>query len=43
LLDNHRRVSYAEVDAPHGHDAFLMDDSRYHGAVRAYFDKEVAV
>jgi homoserine O-acetyltransferase len=43
LLDNHRRVSYAEVDAPHGHDAFLMDDSRYHGAVRAYFDKEVAL
>ena len=43
LLDNHRRVSYAEVDAPHGHDAFLMDDSRYHGTVRAYFDKEVAV
>jgi homoserine O-acetyltransferase len=43
LLDNHHRVSYAEVDAPHGHDAFLMDDSRYHGTVRAYFDKEVAV
>ena len=43
LLDNHRRVSYAEVDAPHGHDAFLMDDSRYHGTVRAYFDKEVAL
>ena len=43
LLDNYRRVSYAEVDAPHGHDAFLMDDSRYHGTVRAYFDKEVAV
>lgn len=41
LLDNHCRVSYAEVDAPHGHDAFLMDDSRYHGTVRAYFDKEV--
>ena len=43
LLDNHRRVSYAEVDAPNGHDAFLMYDSRYHGTVRAYFDKEVAV
>ena len=42
LLDNHCRVSYAEVDAPHGHDAFLMDDSRYHNTVRAYFDKEVA-
>ena len=37
LLDNQRDVSYAEIDAPHGHDAFLMDDLRYHGVVRAYF------
>ena len=37
LLDNQRDVSYAEIDAPHGHDAFLMDDPRYHGVVRAYF------
>ena len=22
---------YAEIDAPHGHDAFLLDDPRYHG------------
>ena len=36
LLDNHLNVSYAEIDAPHGHDAFLMDDPRYHGVVRAY-------
>jgi homoserine O-acetyltransferase len=32
-------VSYAEIDAPHGHDAFLMDDPRYHNLIRAYFDK----
>lgn len=42
LLDNNLRVSYAEIDAPHGHDAFLLDDARYHGLVRAYF-KRVAV
>ena len=38
LLDNRRDVSYAEIDAPHGHDAFLLDDARYLGVVGAYFD-----
>jgi homoserine O-acetyltransferase len=38
LLDNRRILSYVELDAPGGHDAFLMDDPRYHGALRAYFD-----
>ncbi len=38
LLDNHRDVSYAEIDAPHGHDAFLLEDARYLGVVRSYFD-----
>jgi homoserine O-acetyltransferase len=38
LLDNRRDVSYAEIDAPHGHDAFLLEDTRYLAAVRAYFD-----
>jgi len=38
LLDNRLSVSYAEIDAPHGHDAFLMDDPRYHNLIRAYFD-----
>lgn len=37
LLDNQARVSYAEIDAPHGHDAFLLDDARYHGVMRARF------
>jgi homoserine O-acetyltransferase/O-succinyltransferase len=41
LLDNRRDVSYAEIDAPHGHDAFLLDDPRYHAAVRAYFEQQV--
>jgi homoserine O-acetyltransferase len=38
LLDNRRDVSYAEIDAPHGHDAFLLDDPRYLNVVRSYFD-----
>ena len=38
LLEARKIVSYVEVDAPQGHDAFLMDDPRYHGALRAYFD-----
>ena len=37
LLDNGRDVSYAEIDAPHGHDAFLLEDTRYLRAVRSYF------
>jgi homoserine O-acetyltransferase len=37
LLDNRRIVSYVELDAPGGHDAFLLEDPRYHGALRAYF------
>jgi homoserine O-acetyltransferase len=45
LLDNRRAVTYAEIDAPHGHDAFLLDDPRYHRLVAAYFAriaKEIA-
>ncbi len=38
LLDNGRDVSYCEIDAPHGHDAFLLEDSRYLNAVRSYFE-----
>ena len=38
LIENGRDVAYAQIDAPHGHDAFLLDDSRYHRVVRAYFD-----
>jgi homoserine O-acetyltransferase len=39
LVKNQRKVSYAEIDAPHGHDAFLLDDARYMNVVRAYFER----
>jgi homoserine O-acetyltransferase len=38
LVANKRRLSYAEIDAPHGHDAFLLDDPRYLRVVRSYFE-----
>ena len=38
LLDNRRDVAYAEIEAPHGHDAFLLDDPRYHALVRSFFE-----
>jgi homoserine O-acetyltransferase len=39
LVDNRAAVSYAEIDAPHGHDAFLLDDPRYHAVLRANFER----
>ena len=39
LVKNRRTVSYAEIEARHGHDAFLLDDVRYHNVVRAYFER----
>jgi homoserine O-acetyltransferase len=39
LLDNERTVSYAEVTAAHGHDAFLMPDAHYHAILRTYLNK----
>jgi homoserine O-acetyltransferase len=36
LLDNKSTVSYAEVTAAHGHDAFLMPDAHYHAILRSY-------
>jgi homoserine O-acetyltransferase len=36
LLDNKSTVSYAEVTAAHGHDAFLMPDPHYHAILRSY-------
>ncbi|MFZ9137091.1 MAG: homoserine O-succinyltransferase MetX [Hylemonella sp.] len=38
MLDNRLDLSYAEIDAPHGHDAFLLDDPRYMNLVRSYFE-----
>jgi homoserine O-acetyltransferase len=43
LLSNKSAVSYAEIDAPHGHDAFLLDDPRYHNLIRAYFEQMIGV
>lgn len=37
LLKLKRDVSYAEIDAPHGHDAFLLNDPRYHNLIRAQY------
>ncbi|HEX6721749.1 MAG TPA: homoserine O-acetyltransferase [Burkholderiaceae bacterium] len=42
LVDNRIAVSYAEIDAPHGHDAFLLDDVRYHALLRSYFERVAA-
>jgi homoserine O-acetyltransferase len=39
LIKNRAPVTYAEIDAPHGHDAFLLDDPRYHKLVAAYFER----
>ena len=39
LVSNKRKVTYAEIDAPHGHDAFLLDDARYMNLVRSYFGR----
>lgn len=39
LVNNKRRVSYAEIDAPHGHDAFLLDDARYMSVVGEYYNR----
>jgi homoserine O-acetyltransferase len=39
LVKNRRTVSYAEIDAKHGHDAFLLSDARYHNIMRAYFER----
>ncbi len=39
LLAEKKNVTYAEIDAPHGHDAFLLDDPQYHGVVRAFLSR----
>jgi homoserine O-acetyltransferase len=39
LVRNKRQVAYAEIAAPHGHDAFLLEDARYMNVVRAYYDR----
>jgi homoserine O-acetyltransferase len=39
LVNNRHQVAYAEIDAPHGHDAFLQEDERYLNVVRAYYER----
>jgi homoserine O-acetyltransferase len=39
LLHNRRNVSYAEIDCPTGHDSFLLDETRYHALLSAWFDR----
>ena len=39
LLDNNISVSYAEIIATSGHDAFLMSDDRYHDILGSYFKR----
>jgi homoserine O-acetyltransferase len=38
LVASNQDVCYAEIDAPHGHDAFLLDNPHYHQLVAAYMD-----
>jgi len=39
LVRDRRDVSYAEIAAPHGHDAFLLDNPQYHALVRTWFER----
>ena len=39
LLDNNIDVKYAEITAASGHDAFLMEEPRYHAILKSYFNK----
>jgi homoserine O-acetyltransferase/O-succinyltransferase len=38
LVASKKPVTYAEIDAPHGHDAFLLDNPHYHQLIAAYMD-----
>ena len=38
LVASKKTVTYSEIDAPHGHDAFLLDNPHYHQLVAAYVD-----
>ena len=41
LLDDKKNVTYVEVDAPHGHDAFLLNNAQYHAVIKTYFTRQV--
>jgi homoserine O-acetyltransferase/O-succinyltransferase len=42
LVASNKPVTYAQIDAPHGHDAFLLDNPHYHELVAAYVDNIAA-
>ncbi len=42
VLDNRLPVAYAEIDAPQGHDAFLMDNPDYQSLVATYLQRVAA-
>ncbi len=42
LLDNNKRVSYAEIQADQGHDAFLMPVPRYRAVFSQYMQRVAA-
>ena len=39
LLDGDKSVTYAEIDSPHGHDAFLLPIPAYLDVLRAYLNR----
>jgi homoserine O-acetyltransferase len=39
LLDGDKSVAYAEIDAPHGHDAFLLPIPAYFDVMHAYLEQ----
>ncbi|WP_018152466.1 homoserine O-succinyltransferase MetX [Leeia oryzae] len=39
LVDNRHKVTYAEIESTHGHDAFLMDDPQYFAVMRHYMQR----
>jgi len=39
LQSNKLNVSYAEVDAPQGHDSFLLEVDNYINVMRAYLNR----
>ena len=42
LLACDLEVTYAEIEAAHGHDAFLLDNPQYHQLLRAYAERMAA-
>lgn len=39
LIEGGHAVTYSEINAPQGHDAFLLADPQYHAVIRTYFER----